>query len=52
MRSTSAHDREGNNYRYHRHINREKELEERKALAKKWDDYYKKVGISDKKHKD
>ena len=52
MRSTSAYDRDGNNYRYQRVKIREKELEEQKAQATKWDDFYKKAGVSGKKHSD
>lgn len=49
MRSNSAHDRKGNNYRYCREQIRQKELEERKAQAKRWDDIYQKVVGSEKK---
>ena len=49
MRANSIYDREGNSYRYARHEHRQKQLEERAAQSKKWDDLYQKAGILAKK---
>lgn len=49
MRSNSAHDKQGNNYRYCREQIRQKELKERKAQAKRWDDIYQKAVRLDEK---
>ena len=40
MRARSIYDKEGNSYRYQRHIKRERELEDKKASDKKWDKIY------------
>ena len=49
MRANSIYDRDGNSYRYARQEHRQKELEERAAQDKKWDDLYQKAGILAKK---
>ena len=50
MRANSAYDRDGNSYRYHRHIRLTQELEERLRQEQKWTDIYKKAVDSDEKH--
>ena len=43
MRAQSIYDREGNSYRHARAEQRQKEIEERLALEKKWSEYYTKT---------
>ena len=46
MRASSANDtRSGNNYRYQRAMNEEKDKIERRAQNKKSDDFYEKIGV-------
>ena len=49
MRANSIYDRDGNSYRYARQEHRQKELVEREAQSRKWDDLYQKAGVLAKK---
>jgi Asp-tRNA(Asn)/Glu-tRNA(Gln) amidotransferase B subunit len=52
MRAQSIYDREGNSYRYARQEKRIKEMAEREAQTKRWDDIYQKaLPKSEKEHK-